>query len=294
MNQATLIKKFADGRERGSASHMFIEGDILFSYGHHFPLLVRMPWGFLQNADKYSVTTSYHQAACRHHATVLIPFSALRSAGYSFYEKRWGNPELLLIDKAEAVYEDHTYTNKDGETVTIHERRPESCVISFSGKYFLCSMDNGRYFISELPAPAETVDAAFALLKPDLVQGVEGNDYLRQGEYFFVPVAQTLFASLKRTKARKGSHRQEHTRLDGVKKYTTVEVDYPLPAKNEDPHHYTTEIADAPGCPYPLVRGTVRHSRGDHRMLKLGNRKDWYIAVESNHVRSWGANGQVD
>ncbi len=52
MNQRTLIEKFVkEGRTRGKASNLFIEGNVLYSYGHHFPLLVRMPWGFLQNGD---------------------------------------------------------------------------------------------------------------------------------------------------------------------------------------------------------------------------------------------------
>ena len=63
---------------------MFIEDDTLYSYGKHFPLLVRIPqWsndGILMNADKYSVTTSKHQSMCFNIATIQIPFSALVQA----------------------------------------------------------------------------------------------------------------------------------------------------------------------------------------------------------------------
>ncbi len=41
LSQSTLIDRFANGAERGSASHMFIEGDVIYSYGHHFALAIR-------------------------------------------------------------------------------------------------------------------------------------------------------------------------------------------------------------------------------------------------------------
>ncbi len=62
-------------------------------------------------------------------------------------------------------------------------------------------------------------------------------------------------------------------------------------------HHYATEYGEIAGVPYELVRGTVRHSEGDHGMSKLrtpDGYKGWFVAVESNHVQSWGASGKVD
>jgi len=40
-SQEKLIQEFREGATKGRASHMFIEEDILYSYGRHFPLAVR-------------------------------------------------------------------------------------------------------------------------------------------------------------------------------------------------------------------------------------------------------------
>ena len=87
-NQKEIIDRIMDGKTNGTASNMFIKGDVMYSYGRHFPLLVRTPWGNVLNADKYSVTTSQHQSLCSKAATMQIPFSALSEAmrstdGYS-------------------------------------------------------------------------------------------------------------------------------------------------------------------------------------------------------------------
>ena len=60
-SHSQLVERFKDGKIQGSSSSMFIEGDTLYSYGRHFPLLIRVPhWknGYIMNADKYSVSTS--------------------------------------------------------------------------------------------------------------------------------------------------------------------------------------------------------------------------------------------
>ena len=294
MNHQDLVRKFRDGKTSGTASNMFIDGDTLYSYGHHFPLLVRMPWGYLQNGDKYSVTTSSHQSHCRHLATIIIPFSTLRAAGIDY------KGEMELIDKSDARTDERTYIDKDGIKKTVYERRPESSVIGYGEKCFLSSMDGQNYFLTELPKPAKTVQAAFDMLRPGLAQGEEGKDYLRQGEWFFIPVKLTLFASYKIKTSGKGMEKQERRATWKESKDKVYIHNIPvtfLPSHNQDPHHYATEygnIIDGGGANPFVVRGTVRHSNGEHRMLKLGNGREWYIAVESNHVRSWGASGKVD
>lgn len=40
--------------------NLFIEGRILYSYGYHFPMAIKMLDGFLVNKSKYSMTTSRH------------------------------------------------------------------------------------------------------------------------------------------------------------------------------------------------------------------------------------------
>ena len=314
MNHKNLLQAFKNGKTRGSAIHMYIEDNVLYSYGHHFPLLVRMPWGFLQNADKYSRTTSKHQAETAVIATVMIPFSALNRANINYLK-------IKLIDKTAARYDNRTYTNNKGEKITVNERRPESCLIEYGKKRFLCSLDNYNYFLSELPGKPKTVDAAFSCLIPDIVKGKE---YLRQGEWFFIPLENTRYRdkvdkihdTIPGTKRNWFLQRPENIRSKWVKiGYIHEFVDPVIKDindlvtserrinhfitnrnKQQNPHHYATQYANIKSIPFAVVRGTVRHTggRNEHRMLKLGDGKTWYIAAESKHVISYGVNGKVD
>jgi len=299
-SQGDLISDFEKGKEKGEASHMYIEGDVLYSYGRHFPMLVRMKhWGkgkFLLNADRYSSTTSRHQMYAGRIATVQIPFSALNGAlNDDRGRMRWPTngmefdpAKLHLIDKGEERYD------KTGRYTPVHygsdlpvlsekeylesnealqglyraqtERRPEACVIRYGRRYYLSSMDGANYFISLLPRKVASVDEAFEVLKP---VEINGSTYERQGEWFFIPVSVTI-------------PKKEIQK----KKYLQNKV------KGLPQHHYVRDYVVHSDYPYPLVRGSVRHDRRDHRMLKLG--EEWHMAIESNHRGSWGASGAVD
>lgn len=62
-----IIENFIDGATTGHNRNksLFIEGDILYSYGYYFPLIIRLKDIFLLNKTKYSNTTSKHQSICR-------------------------------------------------------------------------------------------------------------------------------------------------------------------------------------------------------------------------------------
>ena len=49
----------------GKASNMFFEGDIIYSYGYHFPMYVKHKNTWYENSDKYSVSTSKQQTQSR-------------------------------------------------------------------------------------------------------------------------------------------------------------------------------------------------------------------------------------
>ena len=86
LSQSTLIERFSKGAESGSASNVFVEDDVIYSYGHHFPLAIRQDWGadirYIVNGDRYSASTSAHQSQCIRELTpnVQVPFSALKAA----------------------------------------------------------------------------------------------------------------------------------------------------------------------------------------------------------------------
>jgi len=64
----------------------------------------------------------------------------------------------------------------------------ESTLIRWSEHDYLCSLDEGRYFVSQLCQACTSVEDAFQSLKPWPVKSAEaaGKEVKRQGEWFFV------------------------------------------------------------------------------------------------------------
>jgi len=76
-----LAKLYAEGQKFGSArdGRIFIEGDTIFSYGHHFPIARKIDDNTYEfNSNKYSLTTSKQQNEVRR---------ALIEKGYRIMEK---------------------------------------------------------------------------------------------------------------------------------------------------------------------------------------------------------------
>ena len=310
MANHTLIEKFTDGEKKGQASRIFIDSDVMYSYGKHFPLLVRRNGGenykrgskewckvanelldkgtwFLLNADKRSVSTTRHQNYCFRIAYASIPFSALTNAGF--------NPhKLIIVDKAEEMWEVIKYSkypvslpreylsieaynalqDKTGWQ-RVEERHPESTVITQDGRYALSSMDERNYFISELPKPVKTVAQAFASLKP---YAVKDRKYIRQGEWFFVsaPVPEPK------------------------KFYSAMEMGFTLPKETPQSNEHVATRGLQVGNKL-FVSGRVRHlrprgGRADHRTATLSTLKDIQIfgAYKNRAIASWSASGGVD
>lgn len=57
-----IIKNFIRGLEKGRTQNLFISENVLYSYGYHFPISLRVKDGdgfkFVSNLSKYSQTTS--------------------------------------------------------------------------------------------------------------------------------------------------------------------------------------------------------------------------------------------
>jgi hypothetical protein len=283
-----VVARFAKGKTCGRGSHLFIENNTLYSYGHHFPLLVHMPWGNILNADKYSSTTSQHQALASHLATIQIPFSALRAAGITL-------SDMSLVNHAPARYDLVAYGRwnevaQKHERITVAEykvlslqaqstwaevteRRPESAVIEYQGKFYLSSMDSNRYFLSQLPKPVKTTDQAFDLLMPP---EVKGKPYLRQGEWFFLktPDFPIQPATPKFI-------------------YHALLPNYALPLANPAGNQHIATRGDCiNGQLY--VSGAIHHP--EHRMLRLSKADDpkIFLAYRNTALASWSAGGKVD
>ncbi len=109
--------------------NLFYEGQVLFSFGRHFPMVVRCSSAaeiskdtpgfgcgipYIINGDKYSVTTTRHQneAIRTFKPNVQIPFSALQEAW------NWTLTRELELDKLEAKREE-LYARTWGIEITL-------------------------------------------------------------------------------------------------------------------------------------------------------------------------------
>lgn len=322
----TVIDEFVEGKKtHGKAARVWYKDDVLYSFGVHFPLMVRMAhWGskwakktvpYLLNADRYSSTTSHHQHSCFHAATVQIPFSALFRAMKRFWvplgqgvDAPQHQPSLMqfmkklyLIDMAEEVWEvtdswnyyDHEsyQAGKSGWTrlnKSQYEQLPDN-------EKENCSRDQER----RPQASVLLYEGRYFL------SSMEGNNYFMSELPEPAMTVKDAFDLLVPTSIAKDVQegnfkRQGEWYFVPVSEKPKVPKHYilknrVLQNKNADlPSHHRARdyLPIATSRPHPMVRGSVRHQNRDHRRLLLG--ETWHWAIESRHIMSWGATGKVD
>ena len=307
-SQADLINRFRDGARTGAASNMLIDGDILYSYGQHFPLAVRRKWGagiaYLINGDRYSISTASHQRQCITKLTpnVQVPFSALIAAGLTHWQRVPRSELRIAAHQSDRYYETCVHCGRevigaqgatsdaptcayrhaddatplcsaaDGRTHSHHVLG--AVVLEHEARFFLSSIDDQEgwrthaYFLCELPCPARSVQEAFDALVPQAV---------REAKKVGTEVRRQgdifVIATSRETRENR-SMTQRHFRLFGTA-------------------HIATE-ARINGAVY--VRGTLRHApaerRPQHARLHLG--KTWWLATKNLALASWNAAGNVD
>jgi len=105
LTNGEVVDRFYNGATKGRNARdtLFIDGEVMYSYGHHFPLMIRTkgPDGdplFILNGDKSTPTTARHQRECWGGDDVITTaFSALPFlSAYLAYPK--GNPEARVLD----------------------------------------------------------------------------------------------------------------------------------------------------------------------------------------------------
>lgn len=291
MNQTQLVDRFAHGATRGEASNMFIDGDVLYSYGRHFPLTIRLTGGgFLHNGDRYSVTTSGHQSHARSamHGP-QIPFSALTSADIGERDRF----ALRIVDETPDRHEwicrcgngcTYTYGCDDGYT----KHTLGGTLIRHGRRYLIAGIDfetspanNPQFFLSLLPAGAyASIGEAYAALVPPEVKLAQalGADVKRQGDLFFV--ASSLAT---RELPRNGFKPVSVTRYVGFRRIDTTGI--PLDRRQS---HLATDVRRLAGVRF--ARGTIRH--GEHKMLRLGN--VWHGVYQNTARGNWASAGNID
>jgi len=328
-SHSDLVKRFEDGKTCGQASNMFIEGDVMYSYGHHFPLVVRTPWGNILNADKYSSSTSQHQSCCRNLATIQVPFSALQSAGMIVYG-RWSSEnlpeqfkEIDLIDHDEARYDTIGWKQGHGEDMKritpqqfdtlglptdqlewerVEERRPEAAVLRHKNNYYLSSMDGGSYFISLLPEAVESVAQAFDSLKPVEIVGLTECGYPQGRGVQYTEVLTGEYARqgewfftlcFELPIALMVGGKPLNNGSVAKRLYKTMQRDFVMPKPDSSSNDHIATRGDV-WNEQLYVSGSIRHP--EHRMLRLckADNPIIFLAYRNRAINSWSAGGRVD
>lgn len=292
-----VIEAFVDApldERGGKASNLFFEDGVLYSYGHHFPLAVPLKRNdyefFVVNGDNYSSSTATHRGkvfrAIPQEKYAVIPLTALESMlarRHSFRPDtaRIIMNEIMVIDHTADTFEDKTVRVRNRDTgemeeKVITEHLLGSTLFEIYGDYYLSSIDpsgkdRGLYFLTKLPRPAESIEDAYASIKP---KGLNGEAHVRQGEFFFVP-------------------------QEGITKPRGIDLEKKVLIENrgrdaERWRHVATEGFRLDGVQY--VRGTVRHP--EHKMCSLGN--VWHRVYEAQGagthgaIVSWSSGGGFD
>jgi len=206
---------------------------------------------------------------------------------------RWHRPAAALLrwsawTETKSIYSDDP--DHRWETVDIKE-------VKHPATYFILGMDEGSYFISQLPKKAASVGEAYDILKPEAIHQAEaeGHSVQRQGEWFFYQVmngktAKTVYRQLTRNFDLTDASNREgaaHTATRGGQlgsvAFKTIEKDQVL-------------LFGKRGGQQIIVSGQIRHSEGDHAQLKLSTTKE--IKIFAAHVNtaleSWSSSGGVD
>jgi hypothetical protein len=303
MSHREVIRGYIRGRyRRGSRVFADRHDDTLYSYGHHFPLLVRLPDGFLVNGNRYSMSTARHQRlafgvlAEERQRYAVVPFAALQMANRTrrtqpgrlsagpLPEQLRAAASIVVPSGGERWYEAGSYRKSDGSMAKRWIHTLGDSVIRVHEQRYVSAVDEtgagrGAYFLAELPGRREprSIAQALEMLKPEPVREAErqGLAVLRQGEWFAIPW-RTGTRRLMRDVRRGLAIRRHHHVLGG------------------DGHHQLTDAVIykyGPKKGWVVARGTMRHTRGEHRMLVLAS---WSRIVRARHHRSYSLGGNFD
>jgi hypothetical protein len=244
------------GKEASSCNgNLWTDGETLYSYST--PIALRCRNGVLVNTHFYSNTT-----ATKHRpyveGAVHCDFEILRT--WVPFE---GLKDIYILDRAEDA--DLLFKN------------------SGDNHYILVLREDGREYGVRLPRPCRTVPGAKEQLMPREVRPAleEGRQVKRQGEWYFVAMPEMCFPRREvehplRAGRLQDRHMGRHIPRDKVTWAFSVE---------ESGGYFRHSTV------YVFARGTVRHSGGDHRMLRLG--ETWHLALRSP-LRGVSASGGLD
>lgn len=285
-----VISGFKNGKNyRGH--NVYSRDNILYSYGPHFILAVKQKDGtFLLNGDKYSVSTSQHQGKT-YSVFRDFPRVSFSACSRACNDRYWyEDAKVIAYNKdasgsAESNFEEfrkripigaEIHITKEKETnkiIYMYYHRIGQVLLEYKGRYFICGMDEGRYFVSELPKKAKSIEDAFMVLMPKTVRTLanKGVEYKRQGEWFFIPVKDTTI------------------KIPTIKVKDQLRME-PLPREEGSALHTVTRMIRKNNSLF--VKGIVRHSTKEHKNLNLGD--EFHVAFKNTAIGNWSAGGNVD
>lgn len=272
--------------------------NVIYSYGIHFPLAVRTQTAdmknefFVCNGDKYSSTTNKHQSyllrALGNKAYAIIPFTMLTSAA-NFEEISFHGDLIQFVQTMKIL--DRTYdrwidTNRwDNNGQMIREHILGNTLFDIHGTKLLSGIDagehevgsgrnrRGQYFLTMLKDNVNSISDALESMQPRSVKQAlkQKRDVKRQGEWFFIWTG--AFECTKLDKKLKTI--KDKTKCKNFLIGETV--------NGRRPHH-TASVGIKQGR-NTYVKGTIKHTEGDHRPVKLG--EWWHKVVRNRQVVSW-------
>jgi len=81
MRNEDFIKNFANGLQKNGSLHsLMVDGDTLYSYGYHYPLLININGKLIVNDAGYSATTARHISYARQHADYSMHLGSNKTA----------------------------------------------------------------------------------------------------------------------------------------------------------------------------------------------------------------------
>lgn len=208
----------------------------------------------------------------------MLPFSSFTQAGLKI-----SDAEILDQTGSETVIE-KTLDHNDKEKM-IERHFTGASLFLIGGKCFLFDIDreeikHGLFnpFICELPSKVNSIVEAYDILKPLEVRTaeIEGKEVLRQGEYFFIKVAEQDAYKPDAGQA------DWNFRENNESSFKTAR----LSAQGNRPHLVSFFNEDA-----GLVSGEVLHTGREHKNLVL---KGWFKPVPNTATRAFTLRGDVD
>lgn len=255
---------------------------------------------------------------------VTVPFNVFREAELdldSFKVIEWGGSETVKRKYPNNEYDPSNKHKMEKAKIPKHLWEDVhfigAMVFQVGPKYFLFDIDrveikHGTFnpFLVQMPKKVQTVDEAYAALKPKVVVEAErdGKKVLRQGEWFFIPTKgpkvkkltelDKVYMYLRCAGPSVWGPREEQLiaaigkkKVNAIrKKAEAVEFHGPvtLRAGKNRPNEATLGVIIGKRT---LVTGTIKHTGREHQDLKLPG---WYEAVCNTALTSHTIMGDID